>query len=58
MAVLRCPEIVYDTFAYRHPCGTSVPHTAQVCYTEVGEADERSENVWYTGFCTYPLSFR
>ena len=41
---------MYDTFAYRRPFGYSVSHTVQVCYTEVGIADERSENVWYTGF--------
>ena len=40
---------VYDTFAYRRPFGNSVSHTAQMYYTESGAADERSENVWYTG---------
>ena len=53
---VRFPSVVYDTFAYRHPFGTSVSHTVQVCYTEVGAADERSEKVWYTGWITIQIS--
>ena len=30
LTAVRFPKVVYDTFAYRHPFGTSVSHTVQV----------------------------